>query len=256
MTCDDVSRRPLFTRPKTLIGLPFPYCPGCSHGVLQRLVAAAIDDLGIRSKVVGIATVGCSIRMWRHLDCDMTQAMHGRGPAVATGLKRALPDRLVWLIQGDGDMAAIGAGEIIHAASRGERISVFFLNNCYFGSTGGQMAPTTLVGQPSSSSPEGRDAASAGYPIRMAELLATLQAPAYIARVAVSGAARIRQAQRAIQKAFKVQIAGAGFSMVEVLGICPTNLHLTPTESMAWLENDVIPYYPLGEFKSPGGVLE
>jgi 2-oxoglutarate ferredoxin oxidoreductase subunit beta len=254
MTDDHASKRALFTRPKSFIGLPLPYCPGCSHGVLQRLIASTIDELGIRSKVVGISCVGCSIRMWRNIDCDMTQAMHGRGPAVATGLKRSMPDRLIWLVQGDGDMAAIGLAEIIHAAARGERISVFFLNNAYFGSTGGQMAPTTLLGQATTSTPQGRDVGSTGSPLHMAELLATLEGPAYIARVSVCGAGRVRQAQRAIRKAFQVQMAGAGFSLVEVLGICPTNLHLTPTDALAWLEDEMIPCYPLGDLKSPDGV--
>jgi 2-oxoglutarate ferredoxin oxidoreductase subunit beta len=188
--------------------------------------------------------------MWRYFDCDMTQALHGRGPAVATGLKRALPNRVVWVYQGDGDIAAIGMAHIIHAAARGERISVFFLNNGCFGATGGQMAPTTLIGQPTTTSPQGRDPNWAGYPIRMAELLAGLDAPAYIVRVALSDPAKIRQARRAVRKAFEVQMAGEGFSLVEVMGVCPTNLHLTPQEAIAWGKENTS-YYPLGEFKAP-----
>lgn len=242
--------RKLFARPSSLMGLPFAYCPGCSHGILHRLVAQALDDLELRELAIGITPAGCSVRMWRYFDCDMTQALHGRGPAVATGLKRALPDRVVWVYQGDGDIAAIGMAHIVHAAARGERISVFFLNNGCFGATGGQMAPTTLIGQPTTTSPQGRDPSWAGYPIRMAELLAGLDAPAYIARVALSDPARIRQAQRAVRKAFEVQMAGEAFSLVEVLGVCPINLHLTPQEAVAWGEEHMS-YYPLGEFKTP-----
>ena len=242
--------RKLFARPSSLIGLPFAYCPGCSHGTLHRLVAQTIDDLNLRECTIGITPAGCSVRMWRYFDCDMTQALHGRGPAVATGLKRALPDRVVWVYQGDGDIAAIGLAHIIHAAARGERISVFFLNNGCFGATGGQMAPTTLIGQPTTTSPQGRDPNWAGYPIRMAELLAGLDAPAYIVRVALSDPAKIRQARRAVRKAFEVQMAGKGFSLVEVLGVCPTNLHLTPQEAIAWGKENMS-YYPLGEFKAP-----
>ncbi len=243
--------RKLFARPSSLIELPFAYCPGCSHGTLHRLVAQVIDDLNLRERAIGITPAGCSVRMWRYFDCDMTQALHGRGPAVATGLKRALPDRAVWVYQGDGDIAAIGMAHIVHAAARGERISVFFLNNSCFGATGGQMAPTTLPGQPTTTSPQGRDPDWVGYPIRMAELLAGLDAPAYIARVALSDPAKIRQAQRAVRKAFEVQMAKAGFSLVEVLGVCPTNLHLAPPEAIVWGEENMLSYYALGEFKTP-----
>jgi 2-oxoglutarate ferredoxin oxidoreductase subunit beta len=240
----------LFARPSSLIGLPFSYCPGCSHGTLHRLIAQAMDDLDLRERAIGITPAGCSVRMWRYFDCDMTQALHGRGPAVATGLKRALPDRAVWVYQGDGDIAAIGMAHIIHAAARGERISVFFLNNGCFGATGGQMAPTTLVGQSTTTSPQGRDPSSVGYPIRMAELLAELDAPAYIARVALFDPAGIRRAQKALRKAFEVQMAGEGFSLVEVLGACPVNLHLTPSEATVWGKENMS-YYSLGEFKVP-----
>jgi 2-oxoglutarate ferredoxin oxidoreductase subunit beta len=242
--------RKLFSRPASLIGLPFAYCPGCSHGILHRLVAQAMDDLGLREQAIGVTSVGCSVRMWRYFDCDMTQSLHGRGPAVATGLKRALPDRVVWLYQGDGDMAAIGMAHIIHAAARGERLSVFYLNNGCYGATGGQMAPTTLVGQPTTTSPAGRDPDWVGNPIRMAELLANLDAPAYIERVALSDPAQIRKAARAVRKAFEVQVAGQAFSLVEVLGVCPTNLHLSPPEAIAW-EEQVYPHFPLGLIKEP-----
>ncbi|NIS83058.1 MAG: 2-oxoglutarate oxidoreductase [Anaerolineales bacterium] len=242
--------RALFVRPSSLIGLPFSYCPGCSHGILHRLVAQAMDDLNLRERAIGITPAGCSVRMWRHFDCDMIQALHGRGPALATGLKRALPDRAVWVYQGDGDIAAIGMAHIIHAAARGERISVIFLNNGCFGATGGQMAPTTLVDQPTTTSPQGRDPDWAGYPIRVAELLTGLDAPAYIARVALYNPANIRQAQRTIRRAFEVQINSEGFSLVEVLGVCPVNLHLDPPEAIDWGEQNMA-YYPLGEFKLP-----
>lgn len=241
----------LWARPNCMVNLPLPYCPGCSHGVLHRLVCQAIDDLDLRHRTIGIASVGCSVRMWRCFDCDMAQALHGRAPAVATGLKRSLPDRIVWTIQGDGDLASIGMEHIVHAANRGERITVFYLNNACYGATGGQMAPTTLAGQKTTTTPDGRDPALTGYPIRMSELLAGLPAPAYIVRVALSDTKRIREAQRAVRKALEVQIAGAGFSMVEALGVCPTNLHLTPVESIAWLEENMIPYYPLGELRTP-----
>jgi 2-oxoglutarate ferredoxin oxidoreductase subunit beta len=189
--------------------------------------------------------------MWKYFDCDMVQALHGRGPAVATGLKRALPDRAVWVYQGDGDMAAIGLAHVVHAAARGERFTIFYLNNGCYGATGGQMAPTTLINQITSTTPSGRDPDRFGYPIRMIELLATLDAPAYMARVAVTDPAKVRQAQRAIQKAFQVQMSGAGFSLVEVLGVCPTNLHLPPPEAVAWTVEHVLPHYQLGELKVP-----
>ena len=247
----DTGIRKLYGRPATLIGLPFSYCPGCSHGVFHRLIAQAIDDLQIRERTIGIAPVGCAVRMWNHFDCDMSQSLHGRGPAVATGLKRSLPDRVVWMYTGDGDLAAIGMGEIIHAAARGERFSVFFLNNCCFGATGGQMAPTTLIGQITTTTPQGRDAQSVGYPIRVSELLASLEGPAYIERVSLTNPSAIRQAQRAVRKALQVQIESKGFSLVEALGMCPTNLHLSPAESVAWVEEKAMQHYPLGVLKTP-----
>lgn len=240
----------LFGRPDMLMDLPFPYCPGCSHGVLHRIVAQAIEDLDLQGRSAGVASIGCSVRMWRYFDCDMTQALHGRGPALATGLKRALPDRIVWTYQGDGDLAAIGMGHIIHAAARGERITVFFLNNSCFGATGGQLAPTTVLGQATTTSPQGRQADLHGYPIKVAELLAELEAPAYIARVAVTDPARVRETERAVRKALRVQMRDEGFSLVEVLGICPTNLHLAPVRAMEWLE-EVFSCFPLGEIKTP-----
>jgi 2-oxoglutarate ferredoxin oxidoreductase subunit beta len=218
------------------------------------LIAQAIDGLHLQECAIGITPAGCAVRMWQYFACDMTQALHGRGPAVGTGLKRSLPDRAVWVYQGDGDLAAIGMAEIVHAAARGEHISVFFLNNGCFGATGGQMAPTTLIGQPTSTCSGGRDPDRFGYPIRVCELLSSLAAPAYITRVALADAAHIRQAGRAVRRAFEVQMAGAGFSLVEVLGTCPTNLHMTPQQGIAWLKEKSMAYYPLGDFKLPQGV--
>jgi len=248
-----IRARTLSARPASLIGLPLAYCPGCGHGILHRIIAQAIDELRLQDRAIGITPAGCAVRMWQYFACDMTQALHGRGPAVGTGLKRSLPDRAIWVYQGDGDLAAIGMAEIVHAAARGEHISVFFLNNGCFGATGGQMAPTTLIGQPTTTCSRGRDPNWFGYPIRVCELLSSLDAPAYITRVALLDAAHIRHAQRAVRRAFEVQMAGAGFSLVEALGICPTNLHLTPQQATAWLKEKAMAYYPLGEFKVPQG---
>jgi 2-oxoglutarate/2-oxoacid ferredoxin oxidoreductase subunit beta len=245
--------RKLFSRPGSLINLPFSYCPGCSHGVLHRLIAQAIDDLGIRERSIGISSAGCSVRMWRYFNCDMTQALHGRGPALATGLKRALPDRVVWAYQGDGDIAGIGIAHIIHAAARGERFTVFFLNNGFYGATGGQLAPTTLLGQTTATTPQGRDQNRDGAPIRVSELLANLDMPAYIERVAVTDPLNIRKAARAVRRAFEVQLTGECFSLVEVMGICPINLHLEPAEAIKW-EKSAIEKFPLGLIKEPGKV--
>jgi 2-oxoglutarate ferredoxin oxidoreductase subunit beta len=229
------------------------YCPGCTHGIIHRLVAEAIDALGIREQTIGIASVGCSVFAYDYFNCDMQQAAHGRAPAVATGIKRARPGCVVFSYQGDGDLASIGTAEIIHAAARGERITVIFVNNAIYGMTGGQMAPTTLVGQKTTTTPRGRDAALAGYPIRMAELLATLENPAYVARVSVHNPANINRAKKAVQKAFEVQINEQGFGFVEVLSACPTNWGLAPIEALKWVEDHMIPYYPLGDFKTVEG---
>jgi len=236
-------------RPKSLTANRFHYCPGCNHGIVHRLVAEVIDELGIREKTVGIASVGCSVLAYDYFNMDFQQAAHGRAPAVATGIKRALPDRVVFTYQGDGDLASIGTAEIVHAAARGENITVIFINNANYGMTGGQMAPTTLLGQKTTTSPAGRDAKVQGYPIRVCELLATLDGPAYLARVAVSKPARVVKAKKAIKRAFHAQLDMEGFSMVEVLSACPTNWGLSPVEALQWLEENMIPYYPLGVFR-------
>ena len=229
------------------------YCPGCTHGIAHKLVAEAIDELGVRDRAIGVAPVGCAVFAYDYFDCDFQQAAHGRAPAVATGIKRVVPDAVVFTYQGDGDLASIGAAEIIHAAMRGERISVIFINNAIYGMTGGQMAPTTLVGQKTTTSPAGRQLAHAGSPIRVAEMLATIPGAAYVARVALSSPANVARARKAIRKAFDTQLSGAGFSLVECLSTCPTNWGMAPVEAMEWLEKNMIPYYPLGEFRTPEG---
>lgn len=241
------------SRPKCLTDQHFSYCPGCTHGIGTRLVAEALDELGVIDRTVGVLSVGCSVMLYKFIDCDFIQAPHGRAPAVATGVKRALPDRTVFAYQGDGDMAAIGTAEIVHAAARGEKITIFFLNNAIYGMTGGQMAPTTLEGQVTTTTPTGRDPALAGYPIRMAEMLATLDGSAYIARVALNNPKNVRAAKRAIRKAFEVQEAGLGFSLVEVLSTCPTNWGAKPVDALKLIDEQMLPIYPLGEFKLPEG---
>lgn len=240
----------VFGRPESLTDVPTHYCPGCTHGIIHRLVAEAIDGAAVRERAVGVAPVGCAVLAYKYFNCDMQEAAHGRAPAVATGIKRVRPDCIVFTYQGDGDLASIGTAEIVHAAARGEGITVVFVNNAVYGMTGGQMAPTTLVGQRTTTSPLGRCPDQAGYPIRMAELLATLEGPAYVARVSVHNPAAISKAKRAISKAFQVQVKQSGFAFVEVLSTCPTNWGLPPIEAMRWLEENMISYYPLGEFKT------
>ena len=229
-----------------LTDTPLHYCPGCTHGIIHRLVAEAIDELGIQGKTIGIAPVGCAVFAYNYFNTDMMEAAHGRAPAAATGCKRANPDNIVFTYQGDGDLASIGAAEITHAATRGENITVIFVNNAIYGMTGGQMAPTTLPGQVTTTSPYGRDPALCGYPIRVSEMLATLDGPAYIARCSVHDVKHILDAKKCIRKAFETQIAKKGFSMVEVLSSCPTNWGMTPREALNWLEANMIPQYPLG----------
>ena len=229
-----------------LTDTPLHYCPGCTHGIIHRLVAEAIDELGIQGKTIGIAPVGCAVFAYNYFNTDMMEAAHGRAPAVATGCKRVHPDNIVFTYQGDGDLASIGAAEITHAATRGENITVIFVNNAIYGMTGGQMAPTTLPGQVTTTSPYGRDPALCGYPIRVSEMLATLDGPAYIARCSVHDVKHIMDAKKCIKKAFETQIAKKGFSMVEVLPSCPTNWGMTPREALNWLEANMIPQYPLG----------
>ncbi len=240
----------VFSKPKSLVDIPFTYCPGCHHGIIHRLIAEVMDELDIREDTIGIAPVGCSVFAYLFFDCDMICAAHGRAPATATGIKRAKPNNIVFSYQGDGDLASIGTAEIIHAANRGEKITVIFVNNAIYGMTGGQMAPTTLEGQITQTSPYGRDSKTMGMPIRMCELLSTLQSPSYISRVALTKPAYIIKAKKAIKKAFQFQIDGKGFSLVEVLSTCPTNWGLSPQEANQWLDKNMIPYYPLGEFKN------
>jgi len=242
-----------FARPEALTASHFHYCPGCGHGIIHRLVAEVIDELGIRESTIGVASVGCSVLAYNYFNLDMQQAAHGRAPAVATGIKRVLPDRVVFTYQGDGDLASIGLAEIVHAASRGERITVIFVNNSNYGMTGGQMAPTTLPGQVTTTTPDGRDAKSAGYPLRVTEMLAALEGPAYLARVSVHNPPHIFKAKKAIRKAFATQLNGLGFAMVEVLSPCPTNWGLKPADALRWLEKNLLPHYPPGEYRDAGG---
>ncbi len=240
----------VFGRPESLTDIPTHYCPGCHHGIIHRLVAEVIDELKLMDKTIGIASVGCSVLSYDYFNVDMVQAAHGRAPAVATGVKRVHPDGIVFTYQGDGDIAAIGTAEVVHAAARGEKITTIFVNNAIYGMTGGQMAPTSLVNQVTTTSPYGRKLESAGMPIRLTEMLATLDGAKFLARVAVNTPANMAKAKAAIKKAFETQIAGIGFSMVEVLSTCPTNWGMTPIEAAAWMEKNMMPYYPLGTYRS------
>ncbi len=241
----------IFSATPLLVDRPTHYCPGCTHGVIHRLVAETIDELGIRERTVGIAPVGCSVLAYEYFNVDMFEASHGRAPAVATGAKRARPELIVFSYQGDGDLASIGMGEIIHAANRGEKITVIFVNNAIYGMTGGQMAPTTMPGQYSTTTPGGRNVKEVGYPVRMAELIASLRTPAFVARAAVHTPKEILRAKEYIRRAFAYQVAGTCFSLVELLSICPTNWGLSARESEKWLEREMMPYYPLGIKKEP-----
>ena len=239
----------IFERPKALNEIQFSYCPGCTHGVAHRLVAETIDELGIEGRTIGIAPVGCSVLAYEFFACDMVQAAHGRAPAVATGIKRALPESVVFSYQGDGDLGAIGMAETVHAASRGENITVIFINNAIYGMTGGQLAPTSLPGQVTQTSPFGRDVRSDGFPIRVVEMLATLDGVALAQRVSVDSPRNIRAAKKAIRKAFEYQVEGVGYTIIEIVSNCPTNWGLTPVESLEWLREKMLPYYPLGVYK-------
>ncbi|GFN36502.1 thiamine pyrophosphate-dependent enzyme [Tepidimicrobium xylanilyticum] len=241
----------VFKKTRGLTDVPTHYCPGCTHGIIHRLVGEALEDLGVLDIAIGVAPVGCSVLAYKYFNCDMHEAAHGRAPAVATGIKRARPENFVFTYQGDGDLASIGTAEIVHAAHRGEKISTIFVNNAIYGMTGGQMAPTTLVGQKATTAPYGRDEAHCGKPIRMSELLATIDGAKFVERVTVTTPAHVRKAKKAIMECFKVQIEGKGFGIVEVLSTCPTNWGYTPEEALRWLENNMIPYYPLGNFKRP-----
>ena len=239
----------VFEKPQALTEAPLHYCPGCTHGIIHRLVAEAIDELGIRGRTVGVASVGCSVFSYNYFNCDMVQAAHGRAPAVATGVKRSDPNNIVFTYQGDGDLAAIGTAETVHSAARRENITVIFVNNAIYGMTGGQMAPTTLPGQVTQTSPYGRDVTKVGYPIKVCELLSNVDGAAYLERVAVNNVQNIKKAKKAIKKAFQNQIEGKGFSLIEVVSTCPTNWGMAPDKALNWLEENMLPYYPLGVYK-------
>ncbi|UCD18653.1 MAG: 2-oxoglutarate oxidoreductase [Candidatus Zixiibacteriota bacterium] len=241
----------IFARPESLRETITHYCPGCTHGIIHRLVAESLDELGLRERTVGVAPVGCSVLMYNYFNCDFLEAPHGRAPALATGFKRCRPDMIVFTYQGDGDLASIGMGEIIHAANRGEKFTTIFVNNAIYGMTGGQMAPTTMPEQKTTTTPAGRDVSLAGYPIRIAELLATLRTPAFVARTAVHNPMRVVQAKQIIKKAFRLQKEDRCFSLVEVLSTCPTNWGMSPADSIEWLKETMQPYYPLGIYKDP-----
>jgi 2-oxoglutarate ferredoxin oxidoreductase subunit beta len=248
-TTDLASEQVVYARPESLLDTSTHYCPGCTHGVAHRLIAEVIDEMGLREKTIGVASVGCSVFAYHYFNFDFVQAPHGRAPAMATGVKRTLPDKIVLTYQGDGDLASIGMAEIVHAAARGENISVFFLNNVNYGMTGGQMAPTTLPGQKTTSSPNGRDVEATGFPIRAAETLATLEGAAYIVRRSLHDPKNIRLTKKAIRMAFETQVRGLGFSMVEILSTCPTNWGMTPIDAKGWLEQKMIPFYQIGDMK-------
>lgn len=241
----------VFEKTQGLTDKQFHYCPGCTHGVIHRLVAEVLEELGVIGKTVGVAPVGCSVLAYDYFNCDMHEASHGRAPAVATGIKRVLPEHVVFTYQGDGDLASIGTAEIIHAAHRSEKFTTIFVNNAIYGMTGGQMAPTTLIGQKTTTSQEGRKQELAGMPLRISEMMATIDGAVFVERVSVHDVPHIRKAKKAIKKAFEIQLEGKGFGIVEVLSTCPTNWGITPVDSLKWLEENMIPYYPLGNFRTP-----
>lgn len=239
----------VFDKPKSLTDAPFHYCPGCTHGIVHRLVAEVIDELGIEGRTIGIAPVGCSVMAYNYFTVDMIEAAHGRAPAVAIGVKRANPENIVFTYQGDGDLASIGTAETVHSAARNENITIIFINNAIYGMTGGQMAPTSLPGQVTQTSPYGRDVKLCGYPVKICEMLSALEGPEYLERVAVNNVKNVKNAKKAIKKAFQNQIDGKGFSLVEVLSSCPTNWGMTPQKALEWIDEKMIPYYPLGVYK-------
>jgi 2-oxoglutarate ferredoxin oxidoreductase subunit beta len=243
----------VFQKPTSMSDTQTHYCPGCTHGVIHRLIAETLDELDIQGRTVGIAPVGCAVLAYHYFDCDFQEAAHGRAPAMATGIKRVRPDLIVFTYQGDGDLASIGMGEIIHAANRGEKFTTIFVNNTVYGMTGGQMAPTTMPNQRTTTSPYGRDVENCGMPLKVAELIAALQTPAYITRQAVIKPKYIRKAKKAIRKAFEYQMADTCFSLVEIVSTCPTNWGKTPLEAVQWAESDLLPYYQLGDYKTPEG---
>ena len=239
----------VFERPKSLSDVPTHYCPGCTHGIIHRRLCEVIDEMGIEGDTIGVCPVGCSVMAYDYFACDMIEAAHGRAPATATGVKRALPDKYVFTYQGDGDLAAIGTAETVHAATRGENIVVIFVNNTIYGMTGGQMAPTTLPGQVTQTTPYGRDPKVNGYPVKMCEMLSALDGVALAQRVAVNSVPHIKEAKKAIRKAFENAKAGLGFSIVEILSSCPTNWGMTPVDALKRIEDEMIPYFPLGVYK-------
>lgn len=240
----------VFEKTKGLTDVPFHYCPGCTHGIVHRLVAEVMEELGVLDKAIGVAPVGCAVFAYEYFNCDMQEAAHGRAPAVATGIKRVHPDKVVFTYQGDGDLAAIGTAETVHAAARGENITVIFVNNAIYGMTGGQMAPTSLIGQETLTTPYGRKPENNGYPVKMCEMLSTLDGASYIERVSVYDVKHILQAKKAIKNAFTAQLNKKGFSMIEVLSSCPTNWGLSPNEALKWIKDNMEPYYPLGVYKN------
>jgi 2-oxoglutarate/2-oxoacid ferredoxin oxidoreductase subunit beta len=241
----------VFEKTKGLTDKPMHYCPGCTHGIIHRLVAEVLEELDLVDKSIGVAPVGCAVFCYDYFNCDMQQAAHGRAPAVASGIKRVHPDKTVFTYQGDGDLASIGAAEIVHAAMRGEKFTTIFVNNAIYGMTGGQMAPTTLIGQKATTAPLGRDASHAGMPLKVSEMLATIPMAVFVERVSVHDVKHINQAKKAIKKAFQIQMEGKGFTIVEVLSTCPTNWGKTPVESLKWLQENMMPYFPLGNFRTP-----
>jgi 2-oxoglutarate ferredoxin oxidoreductase subunit beta len=249
MVVEKITDQLIYKRPDSLTSIHTHYCPGCTHGIAHRLIAEVMDEMGIRTKTIGVAPVGCSVFAYNYFNCDFVEAAHGRAPAMATGIKRVLSDKMVFTYQGDGDLASIGMAEIMHAAARGENITVVFINNAIYGMTGGQMAPTTLPGMKTTSSPLGRDVELAGFPIRMAEILSNMDGAGYIVRRSLHTPANIRKAKKAIRTAFEVQERGLGFSMVELLSSCPTNWKLTPQEALDFIQENMIPTFPLGDYK-------
>lgn len=243
-------------RPKALADIPFHYCPGCTHGIANRIVAEVLDEMNLVGKTIGVASVGCSVFTSDYYACDFVGASHGRAPAMATGIKRVRPDRIVFTYQGDGDLASIGTAEIVHAAARGENITVIFINNAIYGMTGGQMAPTSIPGQKTSSSVHGRNITTQGYPLHTAEMLATLEGASYVVRRSLHDAQHVRQAKKAVRMAFETQVKGLGFSLVELLSTCPTNWAMSPVDAAKWVQDNMLPIFPVGDFKVRKELLE
>jgi len=241
----------VFKKTQGLVDKETHYCPGCTHGIIHRITAEVLEELGVLGESIGVAPVGCAVLAYEYFNCDMHEAAHGRAPAVATGIKRVFPEKVVFTYQGDGDLASIGTAEAVHVAHRGEKITTIFVNNAIYGMTGGQMAPTTLIGQKATTSPLGRTVDHSGMPLKVSEMFATIHGAAYIARVSVDTPANVRKAKKAIKEAFQCQIDGKGFSMVEVLSTCPTNWGMTPMDSLTWLRDNMMPYYPMGNFRRP-----